>query len=244
MNLSRTKTVGEIATENPTAIRAFEKFGIDYCCNGKKMLTDACSNAGVKPEDVENYLEGIERFHHSDDSPHLNNSNLTDVVSYIMSKHHTFTKSEIQRLDYLITKVCKTHCGNHTELLSLNILFQQLCEDLIPHMMKEEQILFPYVKQLVEAAKNKQTVKPDFMTVGNPVRVMMREHDKAGEILRRMRQVTKNYALPDDACNSYRALYYGLEEFERDLHQHIHIENNILFPRTIELEHKILTEFT
>lgn len=207
-------------------------------------MQDACSFVGVKLEDVENYLKRIERFHGSEKTPSLNKLKLTDVVRYIMEKHHVFTKNEIQRLDSLITKVCKAHCGNHPELLRLNIYFQQLCEDLIPHLMKEEQILFPYVQKLVEANERRCTLDdPPFFTINSPLQVMAVEHDKAGEILNLMRKVTNNYALPDDACNSYRALYYGLEEFERDLHQHIHTENNILFPRTIELEKKIRAVF-
>jgi regulator of cell morphogenesis and NO signaling len=243
MNLSNTKTVGEIATENPISIRAFEKFGIDYCCGGKKTLADACSVAGVNVDEFENYLKTIERFQQSDEMPNLSESKLSEVVNYILDKHHVFTKNEIQRLDSLITKVCKTHGENHPEVLSLNVLFQHLCEDLIPHIMKEEQILFPYIFQLEEAAeKAHRLMMPPFMTVNNPVRMMMVEHDRAGEILRKMRKVTHNYTLPDDACNSFRALYYGLEEFEGDLHQHIHLENNILFPRAIDLERKVQAE--
>lgn len=242
MNISNTKTVGEIATENPTSIRAFEKFGIDYCCGGKKSLTDACTKAGVKLEEFENYLKEVERFQPNDEVPNLSKLKLTDVINYIVSKHHVFTKKEIQRLDVLITKVCDAHFEKHPEILKLNILFQHLCEDLIPHLMKEEQVLFPYILKLDEAVENEALPpRPPFGTVNNPVRMMMMEHDTAGEILLKMRQTTINYLIPDDVCNSFRALYYGLEEFERDLHQHIHIENNILFPRAIELENNIQT---
>lgn len=244
MNLIRTRTIGEIAAENPCTIRAFEKFGIDYCCGGKRTLEDACSRVGVQLEDVESYLRRIERFQGNEKTLNLNNAKLTDLVRHIVEKHHVFTKNEIQRLDNLITKVCKSHCANHPELLRLNILFQKLCEDLIPHLMKEEQILFPYIEKLVEASEKKSSFQePSFVTVVNPLQVMSMEHDKAGDTLSLMRRVTNNYALPDDACNSYRALYYGLEEFERDMHQHIHTENNILFPRAIELEKKIRKVF-
>lgn len=244
MNLSRTRTIGEIAAENPVTIRAFEKFGIDYCCGGKRTLEDACSKVGVQLEDVESYLRRIERFQRNEKTSNLNNAGLIEVVRYIVDKHHVFTKNEIQRLDNLITKVCKSHCGNHPELLRLNILFQRLCEELIPHLMKEEQILFPYIEKLVEACEHKSLfIEPSFITVLNPLQVMSKEHDKAGDLLSSMRKVTNNYALPDDACNSYRALYYGLEEFERDLHQHIHTENNILFPRAIELEKSLRKMF-
>lgn len=237
MNIGSTKTVGEIATENPTSIRAFEKFGIDYCCGGKKSLAEACKRAGVKLEEFESYIKELERFQQSDDVPNLSKLKLTDVIDYIVSKHHVFTKNEIQRLDALITKVCDAHSEKHPEILKLNILFQHLCEDLIPHLMKEEQVLFPYIYKLDEALeKSSSPQRPPFGTVNNPVRMMMMEHDKAGDILLKMRHTTNNYLIPADVCNSFRALYYGLEEFERDLHQHIHLENNILFPRAIELE--------
>jgi regulator of cell morphogenesis and NO signaling len=143
----------------------------------------------------------------------------------------------MRRLDELIPKVCSAHAERHAELARLSVLYSRLCGDLVPHLMKEEQILFPYIVGLEKASQeNSPLQRPPFGTIKNPVQMMLMEHDTAGEILREMREVTGNYRLPEDACNSYRALYYELEEFEKDLHLHIHLENNVLFLRAIELE--------
>jgi regulator of cell morphogenesis and NO signaling len=162
---------------------------------------------------------------------------LTELIKHILDKHHVFTKEEMTRLDALVEKVCSVHGQNHPELLRVKTLFQSLCEDLKPHMFKEEQVLFPYIIRLEEAASQKQKLAaPPFVTVRNPVRMMMLEHDTAGDLLRELRGATTNYTTPSDACISYRTLYQALEAFEQDQHQHIHLENNILFPRAVEME--------
>jgi regulator of cell morphogenesis and NO signaling len=162
---------------------------------------------------------------------------LPELVTHIVDKHHVFTKEEIVRLDSLMKKVVAAHGDNHPELHKVGELLGRLCADLMPHMFKEEQILFPYISALVNAAaKNQAAPFAPFGTVNNPVRMMMMEHDTAGQMLRELRIVTSGYSVPADGCISYRTLYEALAGFEKDLHQHIHLENNILFPRAIELE--------
>ena len=151
-----------------------------------------------------------------------------------------FTKSEMDRLQSLADKVLSAHGGNHPELIHLGELFTRLCADLKPHMFKEEQVLFPYIVAMAQAADQNQPVPfAPFGTVNNPIRMMMREHDTAGQILRELRALTSDYKVPADACISYQTLYQALENFEKDLHQHIHLENNILFPKALDLENAL-----
>ena len=162
---------------------------------------------------------------------------LSDLVAYIVTKHHGFTRDELTRLSDLLVKVCSVHGESHPELRRLHTIFQELKHELTSHMFKEEQLLFPYIENL-ETAVGRGEPAPTavFGTVRNPVRMMMQEHDDAGQALRGLREVSSNYQVPADGCISFRTLYQALEEFEKDLHQHIHLENNILFPRAAELE--------
>lgn len=230
------KTVREYAVETPGATRVFEKLKIDYCCGGGRSLGDACAAAGVGVEEVVRLLEQANAF--KGDTPEgLQSGTLAELIDHILDKHHAFTRDELERISALAEKVASKHGANHPELLRVRTLFGQLCDDLRPHMFKEEMILFPYVKQMEQAvAAGRPMPYAPFGTVGNPVRVMMSEHDTAGDILRELRAATADYAAPADACASCQALYHALEELEKDLHQHIHLENNVLFPRAVELE--------
>ena len=230
--------VRDVAMELPQSTRLFEKLKIDYCCGGNKPLVEACASAGV---DVDNVMEMLSEVDPQDQSTlDFQNASLTDLISHILDTHHVFTKSEIDRLQLLAHKVLAAHGGNHPELIHVDELITHLCADLKPHMFKEEQILFPYIVAMVEAADQKRTVPhAPFGKVNNPVRMMMREHDTAGEILRELRAVTSDYKVPPDACISYQTLYQALEDFEKDLHQHIHLENNILFPKALNLENSL-----
>lgn len=154
-----------------------------------------------------------------------------------MRKHHSFTRLEIGRLNALLEKVCQAHGENHPELFRINVLFRELGADLETHMTKEEQVLFPYVIRMEAATKQHIPLfRPPFGTVANPVRMMMVEHDRAGELLKEIRALSSDYVSPSDGCLSYQTLYTAFAELERDLHQHIHLENNILFPRAVEME--------
>lgn len=238
MTLDTSTTVRELAVCEPGATRIFEKLKIDYCCGGGRSLEAACAVAGVKTEDVWQLLKEAKQSQAvSDETTAFQTTSLTELVRYILDKHHVFTKEEMERLDALTEKVCSAHGQNHPELLNVKSLFQSLCADLKPHMFKEEQVLFPYIIRLEEAVDSKRPLMPPpFGTVRNPVRMMMFEHDTAGDLLRELREATSNYTVPSDACISYRTLYQALAAFEQDLHQHIHLENNILFPRAVELE--------
>ena len=231
-------TVRDVALQVPQSTRLFESLKIDYCCGGNQPLGQACASAGVDVDDVMEMLAGVE----SNEAGVLDfqNASLPELIRHILDTHHVFTKAEMDRLESLTDKVLNAHGGNHPELVHLDELLTRLCDDLKPHMFKEEQILFPYMMALVQAAdQNRPVPFAPFGTVNNPIRMMMREHDTAGEILREMRLLTSDYKVPADACISYQTLYQALENFEKDLHQHIHLENNILFPKALELENAL-----
>jgi regulator of cell morphogenesis and NO signaling len=242
MNNITTKTVREIALEMPLTTKVFENHKIDYCCGGHKFFLDACKTAGA---DAENVLRELSVYLESPAETELDwvkTASLNRLIEYIVEKHHTYTRDEIKNLSPLMAKVAGKHGEHHTELYVLEELFGELCSDLAPHLLKEEQVLFPYISELENfKVKNGKVPVSCFGTVRNPVGMMMREHDTAGEILRSMREVSRDYEIPEGACPSYTALLTRLEAFEKDLHQHIHLENNILFPKAIELENEIFS---
>jgi regulator of cell morphogenesis and NO signaling len=238
MNIDTQRTVADIALEKPQAAAVFEKLGIDYCCGGRKPLAEACEQAGVELNHVRNLLE--EAF--STDQPNAQGENwseqsLANLINHIVRKHHAYCREECLRLEPLLAKVVSKHGENHPELERVQALFTSLRNELSLHLMKEEQMLFPYIIGLEESEKQKSAPpRAPFGTVQNPVRMMVQEHDNAGHLIRGIRGLTENFTPPSDACNSFKVLYKGLEAFEADLHQHIHLENNLLFPRAIELE--------
>ncbi|HEY4900895.1 MAG TPA: iron-sulfur cluster repair di-iron protein [Terriglobales bacterium] len=239
MAIVTTQTVGEIAAEYPDATREFEKLGIDYCCGGNRTLGEACASAKISVD------EALERLAKSTNVTPISgnrdwpNQPLTDLIAHITSTHHVFIREESPRIEALAAKVVSVHGKNHPELLEVQEIFSALAAELSVHLMKEEQVLFPYVTRMEESVVSGEPVPPAmFGTVVNPVRMMMQEHDGAGDALRSLRSTTRDYALPDDACISYRTLYQALQGYEADLHQHIHLENNILFPRAVAMEAK------
>lgn len=237
---SSTRTVRDVALEFPQATRVFEKLGIDYCCGGDTPLTEACASAGVEVGNVLKMLAGVGSAGlHENGALDFQQASLTELIAHILDKHHVYTKQEMIRLEALLTKVIGAHGANHSELHGIGDLFQQLCADLTPHMFKEEQILFPYIVAMESAAQQNMLAPfAPFGTVNNPIRMMMTEHEAVGDILRELRTASSDFTVPADGCISYQTLYRALDAFEKDLHQHIHLENNILFPRAIEMEGK------
>ena len=237
-----TKTIREIALEAPATTRVFEEFKIDYCCGGRKSLDEACAAAGLDPivvsQKIEDALKDQSACRENGSSEKRSASELID---YIISKHHIFTVQEIERLTPLMEKVCTRHGDIHPELFKLQTIFLALADSLVPHMRKEEGVLFPYI-QMLESSVTGITlaVPPHFGTVENPIRMMMEDHEEDGERLRVMREITDDYSLPEGACPSFTALYAGLQDLERDLHRHIHLENNVLFPAAVDLERSFL----
>jgi regulator of cell morphogenesis and NO signaling len=238
MTTLTTKTVRELATENPAATRVFENLGIDYCCGGNQSLEQACQKANLSIDQVLDSLEMAEETARASQTTRdWNNEPLSELIAHIKNTHHKFTREEVVRLTALLDKVGKVHGKNHPEVLEIRAAFAGLAQELTTHLMKEEMVLFPYIMRLEEAViENEPVVPAPFGTVQNPVAMMEHEHDSAGNALRAMRKASRDYSAPEDACFSYRTLYSALAAFEADLHQHIHLENNILFPRAIAME--------
>jgi regulator of cell morphogenesis and NO signaling len=237
MTLTDEKTVGEIAAGCPSSVRVFEKYQIDYCCGGKLSLAEACRDRAVTPAQLQAELERAA----AGDAPQgrdWNAATLRELIDHIVSTHHEYMKFELPRLEQMIEKVLHAHGSNHADsLVPLGRTFAGLKEEIEHHLAKEEMILFPIIQNM-EHARQAGTRAPHAHcgSVNNPIRVMLYEHDNAGQALAAMRQITGNYTLPAEACNTYRALFQGLQEMEADLHQHIHLENNILFPRAAAME--------
>ncbi len=230
------KTVGELAVEMPDSIRIFEAWKIDYCCGGLTPLAEACSHAGKTVDAFMAALETLSTVPETSDSE-WQSGTLTAIAARIVSTYHAYTRDELQTLDPLAEKVLTVHGARRPELAEVLSLIRALTADMLPHMLKEEQVLFPYVDQMEEAASGRRTAPtPFFGTVKNPVRMMMIEHDRVGDLLRQLREVTSDYTPPEDACFSYRELYRRLPELEQRTHEHIHVENNIYFPRAVALE--------
>jgi regulator of cell morphogenesis and NO signaling len=238
MNVSTARTVRELALEIPEATRIFEKIGIDYCCGGGKSLEEACAAANLSVDEVLDTLELAEQAARAKQKDrNWQTEPLADLVAHINGTHHKYTREEIARLGPLFDKVVSVHGKNHPELQHVRAAFRGLAQELTVHMMKEEAVLFPYIVRMEESVIQREPVPPPpFGSVQNPVAMMMHEHDSAGEALRSMRQASAGYTPPGDACISYQTLYKALGDFETDLHQHIHLENNILFPRAIEMD--------
>lgn len=228
------RAVRDLVLETPAAARVFEKFGIDYCCGGSQTLADACQAAHHSVEEVAAALEKPESAPPERD---WRNASLTELAQYIVDKHHAFTQAEINRLTDLLAKVIAAHGKNHPELTRVQSIFEGLSQEMRMHMMKEEQLLFPYIADMEEAVRSKhRPPSAMFGTVQNPVAAMIIEHEASGQALEKIREITNGYTVPPDGCPSYRALYQALPAFTADMHQHIHLENNILFPRSVELE--------
>ena len=216
------KTVGEIAAENPSSVRVFEKYEIDYCCGGKIPLADACQAKGIPASAVELELAQAAAGPSADERD-WNVAPLDSLIDHILSTHHAYLKRELPRLGSLLAKVLAAHGALHGDsLIPLGHTFDAMRDELVSHMAKEEMILFPAIRN-------------GFRQVSQPIRVMEHEHDSAGRALAAMRKLTGDYTLPPEACNTYRALFNGLAELESDLHTHIHLENNILFPRALQV---------
>ena len=239
MNLSATRTVRELAIEIPNATRTFEKLGIDYCCGGGKSLNDACLHAHLPVDDVLRALEEGGSFTVATEvsQPDFTNGALGSLIEHIVTTHHVYVKQEIPRIQQLLHKVVSVHGKNHPELGKIQQTFQPMAGELTSHMMKEEHILFPHIIALENAVSSgRPKPRPVFGTVSNPVHMMQLEHDSAGAALKSISELTGNYTPPEEACFSYKTLFTALKEFESDLHQHVHLENNILFPRAIAME--------
>lgn len=224
------KTIGEIAAENPAAIRIFERYRIDYCCGGKRPLGVACDEAGISIEDFSAALQSATTAPEA--GLDWTARPLRELRAHLVSKYHVHAREELETLRMLAAKVLSVHGGRRPELERVDNLVHTLEQDMLPHMVKEEVILFPYVDSLEKGEPGASF----FGTVENPIRIMLMEHEAVGSTLADLRATSSGYAPPEDACFSYRELYRRLASFEAETHEHIHLENNVYFPRALQLE--------
>ena len=237
MTLDPAKTVREVTVAYRQGARVFEETKIDYRCGGDQLPDDACVNARIDLHMLEQMLETGS----ATTVGGINCQQLTvaELIRYILDKHHVYTRAEMDRLEGLVEKIVHAHGANHPELLSMRDLLQQLFFELKGHMFKEERILFPFLIQLEDSRwQNGRAPVAHFGTVKSTVRLMMVEHDNAGAILRELRKLSRGYRVPEDGCAGYQTFYQALEAFEQDLHQHLHLENNILFTKAVSLENE------
>jgi regulator of cell morphogenesis and NO signaling len=217
----------------------FEAFGIDYCCGGRKPLAEACAAKNIALDDVITALENGSASS-APLSEDWNAQSLGALAAHIVNAHHAYVRRELPRLAELAGKVVNRHGDTKPELPQIQAKVAQISEELTEHLAKEEVVLFPYITKL-ERAKDEGTAKPHgcFGTVASPIAMMTQEHEAAGALLVEIRQLSGDYTPPVGACPTFHAFYNGLREFEQDLHQHIHLENNILFPRAMAMEEAV-----
>ena len=232
----QTKTVGDLVAKDYRAAGVFKQYGIDFCCGGKKTVAEVCNQKGVPMAELE------EKLAHLEGRParqrlQFNEWALPFLIDYIINIHHTYVQEKLPQLLEYARKVAKVHGHAYPETITIANKLESLAEELFAHLRKEELILFPYVKELSRAKEAGETVKaPPFQSAQNPIRVMEADHEFAGATMAEIRELSNGFTPPEGACNTYRVLYALLEEFEEDLHRHVHLENNILFPQAVELE--------
>lgn len=226
-------TVGSLVARQPGLSRVFEEAGVDYCCGGKRPLDEACRQKGLDPTAFAARLQ--EAAAEADDEEFVDAAamSLTDLANHIEQTHHAYLKQELPRLDFLTAKVSSVHGQSDGRLLEIRRIFQQFAGELSAHMMKEEQVLFPLIRRL-EASSS--PVAFHCGSIANPIRQMELEHHGAGDALEQFRALTDDYMPPEWACNTYRAMVDALAQLERDMHQHVHKEDNVLFPRALARE--------
>ncbi len=225
-------TVGEIVATDFRTARVFEDFGIDFCCGGRRSIAEACRAAAVDPAIVERALADLPPEHDGDD---VTRWPVDRLIDYILTTHHAYVRSTLPTVARYLTKLVEVHGVRHPELARIATSFDLMGRDLLQHQMKEERVLFPYIRELARR-HGADTPPSPFGTVENPIRMMEQEHRQAGDQMQQIRELTTDYTPPADGCTTYRACFAELAAFERDLHRHVHLENNVLFPKSIELE--------
>ena len=229
-------TVAEIVNRDFRTAGIFEQFGIDFCCGGQRSLADACRAAAVDPAKVGRALEAIPAAGPETDN-HVSRWPAARLIDHIVDTNHAYVRSALPTITARLAKLVEVHGARHPELRRIAEAFEEVSRDLLQHMKKEECVLFPYIREL--AAGHEAAFSSPFGTVENPIRMMRREHEQAGDELRVIRALANDYLAPADGCTTYRVTFAELAQFEQDLHRHVHLENNVLFPKAIELERRM-----
>jgi regulator of cell morphogenesis and NO signaling len=231
-------TIRAVVAEDFRAASVFERHGIDFCCGGNKPVVEACRDLGVDPAALQAELDAV--LGPSDPAaPRFNTWDLDLLAGYIVSNHHSYVREAIGTLRTHTRKVAEVHGEHHPEVVAIADQFENVAQELTRHMMKEENMLFPYINALVAASRGASMPVAPFGEVANPIRMMEIEHQAAGDEMAAIRQLSGNYTTPADACTTFKVTYQELQAFEADLHQHVHLENNILFPKSLALERRL-----
>lgn len=233
------KQIGQYVAEDYRTAVVFSDYGIDFCCKGNRTIEEVCKKKDIDSNELLGKLLEV-KLQKSGQTIDYKSWPLDLLVDYIEKKHHRYVEAKTPVLLEFLDKLCKVHGERHPELFKINDLFIKSSRELSAHMKKEELILFPFIKKMVKAKIDGKPIEAaHFGTVENPIAMMMREHDNEGERFRQISELTNNYQPPTDACNTYCVTFAMLNEFEQDLHLHIHLENNILFPKATKLESKV-----
>lgn len=232
------KTVAQAVAQDYRTAAVFKRFGIDFCCGGKITISEACRKKGVGEAELFKALE--KATHVSQEAGKAESLELDKLTIYIIDIHHSYVRKRLPEIGPFLAKVVRVHGKAHPELEKVQEIFNGIKDELISHMQKEEKVLFPYINEMMHAKREKNSLAPPFFgTIKNPIRMMEKEHKLAGDGFKEIRELTNGLTTPSDACNTYNVVFSMLAEFEDDLHRHIHLENNILFPQAIEVEEKL-----
>ena len=239
MNIQENQIIGELVAKDYRTASVFKKYGIDFCCQGNRTIDEACQKKNIDSKSVVNDLDAVIQAQ-GDNSTDYKSWPLDLLADYIEKKHHRYVVEKTAEILPYLDKICRVHGERHPGLIEINEHFNKSAGELAMHMKKEELILFPFVRKLAQAKQEgSNVIAPPFGTVQNPIEAMMQEHTNEGDRFRLIEELSNNYTPPQDACNTYGVTLGLLKEFEQDLHLHIHLENNILFPKAIELEKEL-----
>ena len=239
MRITKESIIAELVALDYRTASVFKNNKIDFCCNGNRTIEDACNQKQIEYSTLLQQLDQIVS-ENKESTVDYNSWPLDLLADYIEKKHHRYVDTKIQEIKPYLEKVIKVHSSHHPELIEIGKLFEESADELTKHMKKEELMLFPHIRKMVQAEQSGSKVQAPFGTVQNPIKMMMLEHDNEGERFRKISSLSDNYSPPADACNTYRVTFALLKEFEDDLHLHIHLENNILFPKAIVLEESLV----
>jgi len=238
MNALEQITVGEFVAGDFRTAAVFSKYGIDFCCKGNRTLEEVCDKKGLDVYSIQDELNAVLESK-SDNNIDFKSWPVDLLIDYIEKTHHRYVEEKSTALLFYLDKLCKVHGQRHPELFEIGLHFKICATELAQHMKKEELILFPFVKKMFNALRDQESIEqPHFGTVNNPIAMMQDEHENEGERFRIIAKLTDNYNPPVDACETYRVTFAMLKEFEQDLHKHIHLENNIVFPKAQAMETK------
>lgn len=239
MKITKETIVGQLVAQDYRTATVFKQNEIDFCCNGNRSIADACAQKGIDADKMVKKLENLFQENGSVEEDY-NSWPLDQLIDHIEKRHHHYVKARIPEIIPFLEKVASVHGERHSELWEVERLFKEAANNLLDHMGKEEQVLFPHIKRMIQSKRSGISFSTPFGTIQNPIGMMMSEHDAEGERFRKIAHLTGNYAPPADACNTYKVTLALIKEFEDDLHLHIHLENNILFPKSVAMENALI----